>query len=546
MQEQQHMSLNRRLLYTISATIGALIVLFAGVLYNERALLLKDRQEKVRNLVEVAHGAIAELEKAERSGKMSRETAQAGALAVLRNMRYDTVEYFWVNDMTPKVVMHAAKPELEGKNMSELKDPKGKYLFNEFVTVVKKDGKGFVDYYWPKPGEDDPVAKVSYVMGFAPWGWIVGSGIYLDDVNRIFREEAIKFLLWGLIVAAVVAVPLVLLRRNLMHLLGGDPSRAVAVARRIAAGDIGTDVPVHEGDTTSLLAGMRDMQMNLRSMIHEVIQGADNLGRGSREMMQATENVSAHAEAQSSAASAIGVSVMEMNISMQLVESSAKEAYSLSTDAGNMADTGTTVIEQAGSEMKLLADEVNASSITIQGLGRQSEQISSIVKTIKEIADQTNLLALNAAIEAARAGEQGRGFAVVADEVRKLAERTANSTADIATTVSSIQSGTRDAVASMATGVNQAAKSVSLAQQGGDSIKKIRDGSKRVIAVVNDITGAIAEQTYATNEISKSVEEIVKMSEGTAVSLNQTVQAAHRLLDLSAALQESVKRFKGA
>ena len=546
MQEQQHMSLNRRLIYTISATIAALVVLFAGVLYNERAMLLKDRQEKVRNLVEVAHGAIAELEKAERNGKMSRETAQAGALAVLRNMRYDNVEYFWVNDMTPKVVMHAAKPELEGKNMSELKDPKGKYLFNEFVAVVKKDGKGFVDYYWPKPGEEDPVAKISYVMGFTPWGWIVGSGIYLDDVNRIFREEAIKFLLWGLIVAAVVTVPMVLLRRNLLQLLGGDPSRAVAVARRIAAGDIGTEVPVHESDTTSLLAGMRDMQANLRSMIHEVIQGADNLGRGSREMMQATENVSAHANAQSSAASSIGVSVMEMNISMQLVESSAKEAFTLSTDAGNMADTGTTVIEQAGSEMKLLSDEVNASSITIQGLGRQSEQITSIVKTIKEIADQTNLLALNAAIEAARAGEQGRGFAVVADEVRKLAERTANSTADIATTVSSIQSGTRDAVASMATGVNQAAKSVSLAQQGGDSIKRIRDGSKRVIAVVNDITGAIAEQTYATTEISKSVEEIVKMSEGTAVSLNQTVQAAHRLLELSAALQESVKRFKGA
>ena len=159
MQAHKNMSLNTRLLATILATVIALIVLFAGALYTERSLLLKDRQEKVRNLVEVAHGVIAQHEKAAGEGKMSREAAQAGALAVIRNMRYDNIEYFWVNDMAPKVLMHAAKPDLEGKDMSSLKDPNGKYLFNEFVTVVKKDGKGFVDYYWPKAGEQDPVPR---------------------------------------------------------------------------------------------------------------------------------------------------------------------------------------------------------------------------------------------------------------------------------------------------------------------------------------------------------------------------------------------------
>ena len=167
MQAEKTMSLNTRLIATIVATLIALIVLFAGVLYAERGLLLSDRQEKVRNLVEVAHGVIAQHAKAVNEGRMSLEDAQAGALAVVRNMRYDTVEYFWVNDMTPRVLMHAAKPELEGKDMSALKDPNGKLLFNEFVAVVKRDGKGFVDYYWPKPGDKDPVAKISYVMGLS-------------------------------------------------------------------------------------------------------------------------------------------------------------------------------------------------------------------------------------------------------------------------------------------------------------------------------------------------------------------------------------------
>jgi methyl-accepting chemotaxis protein len=545
MHTQKHISLNTRLIATILATVIALVVLFVGVLYTERALLFKDRQEKVRSLVEVAHGVITQHEKAVSEGKMTLEAAQAGALAVIRNMRYDTSEYFWVNDMAPKVLMHPIKPELDGKDMSALKDPKGKLLFNEFVAVVNKDGKGFVDYYWPKPGADEPVAKISYVMGFKPWGWIVGSGIYLDDVNKIFREEAIKFLLWGLIVAAIVAVPLILMRRNLLRLLGGDPSRAVAVARRIAAGDIGTDIECHPGDKESLLAGMKDMQGNLRSMIHEVIEGAENLGRASQDMMQSAENVSHHAGKQSEAASSISVSVMEMTISMNLVEDSAREAFTLSQQAGVLADNGTTVIQDATAEMRRLSDAVNTSSTAIQELGRQSEQITSIVNTIKEIADQTNLLALNAAIEAARAGEQGRGFAVVADEVRKLAERTALSTADIATTVSSIQAGTHGAVASMESGVSQAAKGVSLAEQGGESIHQIRDSSKRVLAVVNDITGALQEQSSATKQISTSVGEIAAMSDQTSTSLNQTVDAARRLLELSSSLQQSVKRFKG-
>ncbi len=544
MRAQNNISLNTRLIATIIATVGALVVLFAGVLYTERNLLLNDRQEKVRNLVEVAHGVIAQHEKWVTDGKMPREEAQASALAVIRNMRYDGTEYFWVNDMAPKVLMHTAKPELEGKDMSAVKDPNGKLIFNEFVATVKNNGKGFVDYYWPKPGEKDPVAKISYVMGFAPWGWIVGSGIYLDDVNRIFRQEAIKFLFWGLIVAAIVAVPLVLMRRYLLRLLGGDPSQAVAVARRIAAGDIGTDVVCAPGDSESLLAGMKDMQGNLRSMIHEVINGAENLGRASQDMMLSAENVSALASKQSDAASSISVSVTEMTISMNLVEDSAREAFTLSQQAGDLADSGTTVIQDATAEIRRLADAVNSSSAAIQELGRQSEQITSIVNTIKEIADQTNLLALNAAIEAARAGEQGRGFAVVADEVRKLAERTALSTTDIATTVKSIQAGTHGAVASMESGVTQAEKGVKLAEQGGESISQIRDGTKRVQSVVNDISGALEEQSSATKQISGSVEEIVQMSATTSTTLNQTVDAARRLRDLATALQQSVRRFK--
>lgn len=188
------LSLSTRLALVLLVTITALAGLLAGVLYSERALLLNDRKDKVRSLVESAHSVVAHFEDQARQGKMPVEAAQGAALAALRSMRYDNNEYFWVNDMAPKTLMHPIKPELEGKDMSGLKDPNGKYLFNEFVAVVRKDGKGFVDYFWPKPGEKDPVAKISYVMGFAPWAWVIGSGVYVDDVDRAYRDEALKFM----------------------------------------------------------------------------------------------------------------------------------------------------------------------------------------------------------------------------------------------------------------------------------------------------------------------------------------------------------------
>lgn len=202
----QNQSLRARIGLTIILTLVALLALLAGVLYSERQLLLADRQEKVRNLVEAAHGAVGHYAAEAKAGRMAEDAAKAAALAAVRAMRYDTSEYFWINDMSPAIVMHAAKPELEGKDMSQLKDPDGKLLFNEFVAVVRKDGAGFVDYLWPKPGAKDPVPKVSYVKGFAPWGWIIGTGIYIDDVNAHFRSEALKLAAWGLVIVAAVTI----------------------------------------------------------------------------------------------------------------------------------------------------------------------------------------------------------------------------------------------------------------------------------------------------------------------------------------------------
>jgi methyl-accepting chemotaxis protein len=538
------MSLRGKLTAMTLATIAALAVLFTVLLINGKSQMMADRQVKVRNLVEVAHTTAAFYEKEAKEGRMTMDEAKKGAIGAIRNMRYDKVEYFWINNLEDLMVMHPIKPELEGKKLDQLKDKNGKFLFLEFNKVVTSQGAGFVDYLWPKPGAEEGVQKISYVMGFQPWGWVIGSGIYVDDVDAQFRADAIKLLLWGIGIGGFVAISLLLLSRNIIGTLGGDPSVATAVTKRIAAGDLVTPVDCSSAGQDSLLGNISNMQTTLRSMIGTITSNAEQVSSSAKQLLHASEEVADRARQQSDAASSMAAAVEEMAVSIDQVKENAEEAHGISQEAGILSQDGAKVIHGAATEMRKISEAVQSSSEIIEDLGSQSDQITSIVNTIKEIADQTNLLALNAAIEAARAGEQGRGFAVVADEVRKLAERTSMSTTEIAGMVSKIQNGTRSAVSSMQSGVSQVSNGVELANQAGDSINRIRDGAERVTEVVNSISDAIREQSSAGNQIAQKLETIAQMSEESAVAVSHTADAARHLQTLSASLHQAVAQFK--
>ncbi len=524
------------------ATIGALIVLFAVLLVDGRQRMMEDRQNKVRNLVEVSHGIASHFHAQAQAGHMSDDDARKAAAASIRTLRYDGTEYFWINDLNDLMVMHPIRPDLEGKKLDQLKDKNGKFLFREFNTVVRNQGAGFVDYLWPKPGAEEGVPKVSYVMGFKPWGWVIGTGIYVDDVDTQFRRDALKLLLWGLAIGGFIAGSLLLVSRNIIRTLGGDPAAASAVTRRIAAGDLSTPVDCPPGE--NLLADIRAMQDTLRTMISTIVSNAEHVSSSADQLLRAAEEVADRARQQSDAASSMAASVEEMAVSIDQVKDNAGEAHGISRESAVISEEGAAVIHNAASEMRKISEAVQSSSEIVEDLGRQSDQITSIVNTIREIADQTNLLALNAAIEAARAGEQGRGFAVVADEVRKLAERTSHSTTEIATMVGKIQNGTRSAVSSMQAGVAKVGSGVQLANQAGDSIERIRDGAQRVTFVVNGISDSISEQSQASNDIAQKLETIAQMSEESAIAVRQTADAARRLHQLSGELHEAVARFK--
>jgi methyl-accepting chemotaxis protein len=464
-----------------------------------RANLLEDRKQKTRNVVETAHGIFQRLHADEKEGKLSREEAQKEAIRLVRALRYGGDEYFFINDMNNVSVMHPIKPELEGKDLSDLKDPDGKRIFAEFTKVVKDKGVGFVDYKWPKPGAAQPVQKISYVQGFQPWGWSIGSGIYVDDVDTVFREQMLRQSGIALIVLAGLILFSVLVVRSIVV----PVKSAMEVVEALAGGDLTVRPKSDSKDEIGLLLGnVATMTARLKEVITRVAAGANAVAN-------ASDQVAATSQSLSQSTSEQAASVEETSAAMEQM------AASISRNKDNAritADIATGVSAQATQGGKAVMETVGA-----------MRQIAQKIGIVDEIAYQTNLLALNAAIEAARAGEHGKGFAVVASEVRKLAERSQVAAQEIG---------------SLASG------SVKLAEDAGRMIEEMVPSIEKTAHLVMEISHASEEQSSGAAQISQAVGQVSQATQHNASASEELSATAEEMHAQAADLQDAMAFFR--
>jgi methyl-accepting chemotaxis protein len=316
-------------------------------------------------------------------------------------------------------------------------------------------------------------------------------------------------------------------------------------AERLAGGDLTGRVECPSKDELADVAEhFNHMAQSMHGLLRKVRTTADELGRAAGVVSASAATVADSSEQQSDAASSMAASIEQLTVGINEISDHTAGAQQVSGQAMELSAEGGRTVEQTVSEMQKIADSVNRSAAVIGELGQQSDKISAIVATIKDIADQTNLLALNAAIEAARAGEQGRGFAVVADEVRKLAERTTQSTQEISSMIGAIQSGTSEAVRTMQEGVQRVGEGVLLSQRAGESISRMRDGTLKVQENVSEIANGLKEEAAASDEIAKNVERIAQMIEQNSHAVGETAKATRELERLATELQAEVSRFK--
>jgi methyl-accepting chemotaxis protein len=530
-----------RMQILVGLALLGLLVLCITALFQLKAAMLEDRKSKTKNLVETAMGILAHHHKLAQEGKLSDTDARQAAKESLRNLRYGTNDYYFITDTNHVYVLLPPKPENEGLNKKDLQDANGKYLIQEIVKAGLAGG-GFIEYWFPRAGQTTAEPKLSYAAQFAPWGWVIGTGVYIDDIDTAFRKNAT-------VLGAISAVLLVALAlvgwqssKSILDQLGGEPSTAQRIMQEVAQGNLA--VAVASTARNSLLESLGTMAAALRTLVSEIDREADRLVKNAGEIRLASGEVAKAAENQADATSAMAAAIEELTVSSTHISDIARDTEADSRQTMDLAGEGRQRADQASTAIQTIASTVTQASDLIRRLEERANQISSIAGVIKEIAGQTNLLALNAAIEAARAGEQGRGFAVVADEVRKLAERTSMATTEIEQMIGAIQSDTVSAVEAMNEALPEVGTGVQLATSASESLHAIADGAGHTLERVRDVANATREQGMASTSIAQRVEEIAQMVEQTSAATGGTAEAAQRLEDIAQQLKQNVARFR--
>lgn len=525
----------------IVALITLLFVLLTAVVLNRHYEALKQKSyDENQHLVEVVHTMLSSF--AARTD-VDEATAKQQALEAVKALRYDGSNYFWIQDQTPSMVMHPIKPALDGQDLRTFKDGNGKAFFIEMAQKVKSKGEGFVDYVWPLPGEETPTDKISYVKEFKPWGWTVGSGIYLTNLEKEFAHLRNVITVFCLVSIVLVVV--------LVYVIGGSIVKPVQeVSERMkdisqGEGDLTRSLPeTGQDEVTRLARYFNEYTKKMRHSLLGIRENINSLTQQAELVETSSKNSNAQAQTQNENMLQVAAAMEEMTTQINEVSNNADSAEKSTSSARGNVQNGASVVDSTVNDIRSLTSDIESVSSAVTELAAQTESIGAVLDVIRGIAEQTNLLALNAAIEAARAGEQGRGFAVVADEVRTLASRTGQSTDEIQVMIEKLQSNAKSAVDAVKVSQSASTKTVDNAIQANQNLQEADRLMTEIADMSSEIARATEQQAEAATEANMRINALSGAADSSLRTADELAAASQALRASCLAIMDIANRFK--
>jgi methyl-accepting chemotaxis protein len=508
-----HLTTTQKLWGTLGIIWVAMLLLVGWLAWENRQTIENERRDSIQYVVESVQSQIAALQERVAAGELSLDEAQQRAIDNMSTVSFGAGEYIFSFNDDLLIISHPSRDP--GTDMTNYEDASGMALYPELLRVAQTGG-GHVDYYSTRAGGDEQLPKTSYVAHLPEWEWSLATGVYVDDINAAFIAGLIR----SIVILLIIGLPVTLLMgwviRDVSRRLGGDPRYAASVVRHIADGDLTQVTQLSPKDQQSLLFNINRMREALAETIGDIHLGASQVNSGVEQIVGVNEELSTRTEQQAASLAETASSMEQLTATVKQNAEHADHARTLATRAADSAQRG--------------SDSMSTVITTMATINESATQMSSIVNTIDGIAFQTNILALNASVEAARAGDQGRGFAVVANEVRQLASRSAAAAQEIKTLIEASDSK-----------VVEGSRQVS---DTGDVINGMVADIKQLSTLVQEISAATIEQSSGIEQVNQAVTQMDQMTQQNASLVQQSNHATQTLAQLSAQLRQLVAHFR--